>query len=1630
MNNNNTKTEELQTQSASLLSQTLKEKIIIATEGEQHIKVEPGYVYEITKDGEFLGKDANLIAKKAGNDLEVLLENDSTIIFDNYFEVCADLSCVVSLPIEDGVYAVVEGNFIPLFLADGSQIVYFYGSETTLSTIANNQSSLFGQSFNDAFSSSSYFLGGSGNDVINEDNEDDLFSFNDIRDKTINEDILFNFTSNISINGDLTATQSNGSDLPDWLSFDAETRTFSGTPLNDDVGGVDVRVIATDGSDLATTDFAIVVNNVNDAPILNKSVDDMRAYQNGRFRLEKTLEDDTFIDVDVNDSLTYTTRQVNSDGTTQPLPDWLNFNAKKQTFSGTPQHTHDVGTIDVEVTATDKDGLSASDNFNLTVPGPRIAIQAGQNRYVNIEEDKVTLKISYVGMAAGDQIQLHNGSENLENTSHIVTDDDVAAGMATIDVFKDSLGPNDGATSIHAIVIYFEDGIIDTTNEITITLDTERPAFSWDAVQDQQKEQQIPYDFYNISPDVDKISVFANYDSVIKGSSDLAKGTTFNIAYAVDHRFFADQGLPYEQGKGDMYGGQSFWGASTVYPNPMPELLIDEGFGDAIKINDDGLGSTKMQRQISLMEWADIAEYGATLSFRMRMDDDDAAVVSGFIGVAVNRQLENMPEVVANSNKVWRWGCSIGKDSDTNEISVTTFAPDGRLRRIISIPNTVYNEYSLYELVLPKNLAENPDALLYINGEFATTVGLAKMPHTTLFSFQWHSGSNSGADRVVYFKDMGVTAWKGSTIQAAVIDDQGNWEATLPFDSTLMDRYITLATDAQDVAGNSVDFMQSKINKIFLDGIFVPFVTEFNVTPTDNDSWLEAPETIIITATINEVVDQGSTIIVILNSGVHVPVALTALEEGTVLTGVYEVRDTHQSDDLTVVSFTIDPDNPVIESVMGYEMTSTKLPTGNNIHDNNQVVINAPDSPPPTLISVVTSITQDLTEWTDLDNIRLSGNTIVQNLFGFNPWTGELMDWYVNRLWNSGAISKEKFSRDFAVSATVTKDHYHVGSTTQSAFGISSHGNGTVHVASNARVVDGVVQGYVDNSAHRSDIQYGMSKGRVTDDDDIDHWYAMVMIDGIGQVIKGSKKIWLEVGSVLTVKKQGRDILYLINQEEVHRLSGVVEVNEEFYVDTSIKHEYTQISDVKIEFETYGETVANSSVTYLFHIYNFSEPVKGLTRYDFHISTTNSYFISLEAIDPDSEGFSLKWKVKIMTYEHVMGDLILIFNNEDITDRTDVSMIKGLITEDQIIKVVKRDFLFVKDIQSIGGVNAINLTYNQAINPLSLIDKDAVGLNNYEDYEHYENYKITINDETRQIVNAFLSNDMKTMVLMYDGDNMTTTDTYSIEYDPHIERLYYSQTENIYQTFISTDNGTKASAFKATIGHQNVVSDGTDNFNFIQGSKGDDELRGGNAHDTIVGDDGDDTIIGGDGNDFIIGGSGNDTLTGDGGNNATPGNATPGGRDTFIYDNTDAGHDTITDFQLGVDTINLVDLLDFSTLDIDLIQKEINLIRSREYLSDFEIGLMRGKIDLADLAYLRDDEMETHKENYVFPQTNYLERFIKIEDNVAGDSVNSVIYIDANGDGSGIDVSITLTNLGGGGVDLFEMLNNGSMMIL
>jgi Ca2+-binding RTX toxin-like protein len=159
----------------------------------------------------------------------------------------------------------------------------------------------------------------------------------------------------------LSATLADGSALPSWLSFDAATRTFSGTPANGDVGNLSIKVTATDSAGAtAETSFAVTVANVNDAPVATVPAADQPATEDSAFSY--TLAPDTFTDVDAGDSLTLTATLA--DGTA--LPSWLSFDAATRTFSGTPANA-DVGNLSIKVTASDSAGATAETSFAVTV---------------------------------------------------------------------------------------------------------------------------------------------------------------------------------------------------------------------------------------------------------------------------------------------------------------------------------------------------------------------------------------------------------------------------------------------------------------------------------------------------------------------------------------------------------------------------------------------------------------------------------------------------------------------------------------------------------------------------------------------------------------------------------------------------------------------------------------------------------------------------------------------------------------------------------------------------------------------------------------------------------------------------------------------------------------------------------------------------------------------------------------------------------------------------------------------------------------------------------------------------------------------------------------------------------------
>lgn len=151
----------------------------------------------------------------------------------------------------------------------------------------------------------------------------------------------------------------NGSSIPAWLTFDANTLTLSGTPGTGNIGTLQFNLWGTDNYGYAAGEtVTMTIGAANRAPVLATALVDQVAAQGAPFSY--TVPGTAFTDPDSGDTLTYSATLP--DGSA--LPSWLTFNASTRTFSGTPSA---LGIVSVKVTAKDGGNLSATDVFDITV---------------------------------------------------------------------------------------------------------------------------------------------------------------------------------------------------------------------------------------------------------------------------------------------------------------------------------------------------------------------------------------------------------------------------------------------------------------------------------------------------------------------------------------------------------------------------------------------------------------------------------------------------------------------------------------------------------------------------------------------------------------------------------------------------------------------------------------------------------------------------------------------------------------------------------------------------------------------------------------------------------------------------------------------------------------------------------------------------------------------------------------------------------------------------------------------------------------------------------------------------------------------------------------------------------------
>ncbi|WP_245246241.1 Ig-like domain-containing protein [Nostoc sp. ATCC 53789] len=255
---------------------------------------------------------------------------------------------------------------------------------------------------------------------------------NAIADQTTLEDGFFSYTlpantfADVDAGDSLTyaATLANNNPLPSWLTFNANTRTFSGTPDDPNNGTISIKVTATDTSNATANDtFDLTVTPVNDAPVAGD--DSASANQNTPLTLlaADLLANDTDVDSSTL-SITAVSNAVNGTVTLNnsgnvvftPTTGFSNGNGSFNYTLSDGSGGTDLGIVTVAVGIT-LNGTNQNDNLNGTSGNDiinglnaqdTISGNAGNDKLVGENGDDLLY-----GGTGNDQLYGGNGQDTL-----------------------------------------------------------------------------------------------------------------------------------------------------------------------------------------------------------------------------------------------------------------------------------------------------------------------------------------------------------------------------------------------------------------------------------------------------------------------------------------------------------------------------------------------------------------------------------------------------------------------------------------------------------------------------------------------------------------------------------------------------------------------------------------------------------------------------------------------------------------------------------------------------------------------------------------------------------------------------------------------------------------------------------------------------------------------------------------------------------------------------------------------------------------------------------------------------------------------------------------------------------------
>ena len=334
---------------------------------------------------------------------------------------------------------------------------------------------------------------------------------NPISDQTATEDIAFSFQFSSDVFQDSDSTGSmTYSVTSSWLSFDPTTRTFSGTPVNGDVGEHDITVTASDGIGSVEDVFRVTVNNTNDAPrFTSQPVQSVN--EDSRYSYFIVVSDE-----DVGDRANFTSISK---------PDWLYYNPILRSLEGTPENS-DVGNHAVSVTFTDNNNASTQQDFvirvdnvndapTVTNPTADQTFQAGQAGSFNYAAD------AFNDVDVGDTLtisaKLASGAELPSWLTFNAADRTIAGTPGNSDL-----------DTLEIILIATDQNGLSVEDQFSLDISHNPVALVTETDVQIQKGSVFSVSSGDKFSDADGASDIVSYDATLKGGADLPSWLNIN----------------------------------------------------------------------------------------------------------------------------------------------------------------------------------------------------------------------------------------------------------------------------------------------------------------------------------------------------------------------------------------------------------------------------------------------------------------------------------------------------------------------------------------------------------------------------------------------------------------------------------------------------------------------------------------------------------------------------------------------------------------------------------------------------------------------------------------------------------------------------------------------------------------------------------------------------------------------------------------------------------------------------------------------------------------------------------------------------------------------------------------------